>query len=41
MQNFTNLKKGRGIIGSLAAISCPLKDYTYELLAYRKKRKLW
>ena len=28
-------KKGRGIIGSLAAISCPLEDYTYELLAYR------
>ena len=28
-------KKGRGIIGSLAAIGCPLKDYTYELLAYR------
>lgn len=30
-------KKGRGIIGSIAAISCPLKDYTYELLTYRKK----
>lgn len=29
------LKKGRGIIGSLAAISLPLEDYTYELLAYR------
>ncbi len=28
-------KKGRGIIGSLAAIGCPLKDFTYELLAYR------
>ena len=28
-------KKGRGIIGSIAAISCPLEDYTYELLAYR------
>lgn len=28
-------KKGRGIIGSIAAISLPLKDYTYELLAYR------
>ncbi len=34
---FHKFKKGRGIIGSLAAISCPLKDYTYELLAYRKK----
>ena len=28
-------KKGRGIIGSIAAISLPLKDYTYELLVYR------
>ncbi len=28
-------KKGRGIIGSLAAIGCPLDDFTYELLAYR------
>ncbi|MDO5850300.1 MAG: tRNA(Ile)(2)-agmatinylcytidine synthase [Methanobacteriaceae archaeon] len=32
-------KKGRGIIGSIAAISCPLDDYTYELLAYRHKDK--
>lgn len=29
-------KKGRGIIGSIAAISCPLEDCTYELLAYRE-----
>lgn len=28
-------KKGRGIIGSLAAIGCPLDDWTFELLAYR------
>ncbi len=28
-------KKGRGIIGSIAAISLPLSDYTFELLAYR------
>lgn len=28
-------KKGRGVIGSLAAIGCPLEDFTYELLAYR------
>ncbi len=28
-------KKGRGIIGSIAAISLPLEDYTFELLAYR------
>ena len=30
-------KKGRGIIGSIAAISLPLSDYTYELLAYRSQ----
>ena len=28
-------KKGRGIIGSIAAISLPLDDYTFELLTYR------
>ncbi len=28
-------KEGRGIIGALAAIGCPLDDATYELLAYR------
>ena len=28
-------KKGRGIIGAIAAISLPLDDFTYELLAYR------
>lgn len=28
-------KKGRGIIGALAAIGCPLDDRTFELLAYR------
>ena len=28
-------KKGRGIIGSIASISLPLDDRTYELLAYR------
>ncbi len=39
-------KKGRGVIGSLAAIGCPMDDATYELLAYRepsnygKKRKV-
>src|SRR5690606_9366365 len=26
-------KKGRGIIGALAAIGCPLSDKTYELLS--------
>lgn len=46
-ENFANkigaeihkFKKGRGIIGSLAAIGCPLEDYTYELLTYRIKEK--
>ena len=28
-------KKGRGIIGSIAAVSLPLSDFTYELLTYR------
>ncbi len=28
-------KKGRGIIGSIASISLPLSDFTFELLAYR------
>ena len=28
-------KKGRGIIGSIAAISLPLSDVTFELLSYR------
>ncbi|WP_296872326.1 tRNA(Ile)(2)-agmatinylcytidine synthase [uncultured Methanobrevibacter sp.] len=31
-------KKGRGIIGSIAAISLPLTDCTYELLAYRSSQ---
>jgi len=39
-------KKGRGIIGALAAIGCPNTDKTYELLTYRipqnygKKRQI-
>ena len=32
---FHQFKKGRGIIGSLAAIGSQLEDKTYELLAYR------
>ena len=28
-------KNGRGVIGSLAAIGCPMDDVTYELLCYR------
>lgn len=31
-------KKGRGIIGSIAAISLPLSDYTFELLTYRSSK---
>jgi tRNA(Ile2)-agmatinylcytidine synthase len=31
-------KNGRGIIGALAAIGCPLDDKTYELLTYRQSR---
>ncbi len=43
---FFKFKKGRGIIGALAAIGCPDTDKTYELLAYRipqnygKKRQI-
>lgn len=29
-------KNGRGVIGALAAIGCPLIDKTYELIAYRE-----
>jgi tRNA(Ile2)-agmatinylcytidine synthase len=29
-------KNGRGVIGALAAIGCPLPDRTYELIAYRE-----
>lgn len=31
-------KKGRGIIGSIASISLPLDDYTFELLTYRASK---
>ncbi len=30
-------KNGRGIIGALSAIGCPLDDSTYELLSYRQR----
>lgn len=33
--DFFKFKKGRGIIGALAAIGCPDYDKTYELLVYR------
>lgn len=32
---FFGFKKGRGVIGALAAVGCPMDDATYELLAYR------
>jgi tRNA(Ile2)-agmatinylcytidine synthase len=32
---YYKIKMGRGIIGALAAIGCPLEDSTFELLAYR------
>ncbi|MGF7119408.1 TiaS agmantine-binding domain-containing protein [Methanobacterium oryzae] len=32
---YYKFKKGRGIIGALAAIGCPDDDKTYELLTYR------
>ena len=43
---YFKFKKGRGIIGALAAIGCPDDDKTYELLTYRmpqnygKKREI-
>jgi tRNA(Ile2)-agmatinylcytidine synthase len=33
--DYIKFKNGRGIIGALAAITCPLDDKTYELLSYR------
>ncbi len=33
------LKKGRGLIGALAAIGAQLPDFTYELIAYRKRQR--
>ena len=33
--DFYKFKNGRGVIGALAAIACPLDDKTYELLSYR------
>lgn len=35
---YRGLKKGRGLIGALAAIGADLNDYTYELIAYRERR---
>jgi len=33
------LKKGRGLIGALAAIGAELPDFTYELIAYRERQR--
>jgi len=33
------VKKGRGLVGAMAAIGAELNDYTYELLAYRSREK--
>ena len=32
-------KKGRGLIGALAAVGADLPDYTYELIAYRERQR--
>lgn len=32
-------KKGRGLIGALAAIGATLADFTYELIAYRERER--
>lgn len=32
-------KKGRGLIGALAAVGASLPDFTYELIAYRERQR--
>ncbi len=36
---YRGFKKGRGLIGALAAIGADLPDFTYELIAYRKRQR--
>jgi len=36
---YRGFKKGRGLIGALAAIGADLQDFTYELIAYRKRQR--
>lgn len=36
---YRGLKKGRGLIGALAAIGADLDDHTYELIAYRMRSR--
>jgi len=36
---YRGFKKGRGLIGALAAVGADLPDFTYELIAYREKQR--
>ena len=36
---YRGFKKGRGLIGALAAVGSDLPDFTYELIAYRERRR--
>ncbi|MEI8004070.1 MAG: tRNA(Ile)(2)-agmatinylcytidine synthase, partial [Methanothrix sp.] len=36
---YKGFKKGRGLIGALAAAGAVLPDFTYELIAYRERRQ--
>ena len=36
---YRGFKKGRGLIGALAALGADLPDFTYELIAYRERRR--
>jgi len=36
---YKGFKKGRGLIGALAAVGADLSDYTYELIAYRERQR--
>lgn len=36
---YKGFKKGRGLIGALAAVGAVLPDFTYELIAYRERER--
>ncbi|HPC89055.1 MAG TPA: tRNA(Ile)(2)-agmatinylcytidine synthase [Methanothrix sp.] len=36
---YRGFRKGRGLIGAIAAIGASLDDFTYELIAYRERRR--
>jgi tRNA(Ile2)-agmatinylcytidine synthase len=36
---YRGFKKGRGLIGALAAVGSDLPDFTYELIAYRQRER--